>query len=206
MADDENEFDSKPTPSRAARRRDRDQISDSQRERHRRSGVRGVPVVRPDPNDEVTAPLELLLNGQLDGDDYRQIEALRQSADDVYVLLMNVAKAISRHRDKDRSGSKAVETQVAQAIDEAGKQLTVVCDRLTDLEGESKETKRKLGFAQKIAATAITLALAAGGGLISKIWDRAGDEREARVRATYMQQDIDRLTKWVEHASRKDTP
>jgi hypothetical protein len=200
MADDEDDFEQKPTPPPRTGNTPRSwRMSDSERDRHRRTWVRGVPVVRPEPADEVTAPLELLLNGQLDVDDYAQIEALRRSADDPYVLVMNLAKAISRHRDKERSGSREIEAKVIKTI---GDQAA----RLASLEADNAETKRKLGFAQKVAAGAIAIAIASAGGLISKIWDRAGDEREATVERRYMKDDIDRLSKQLERMSRKDTP
>lgn len=207
MADDEDDFEQKPTPPPRQGSPPRSwRMSDSERDRHRRSWARGVPVVRPEPSEEVTAPLELLLNGKLDVDDYAQIEALRRSADDPYVLVMNLAKAMSRHRQKEESASSEIENKVVKAIEAQAKEAAAQSARIAALESDNVETKRKLGFAQKVAAGAIAIAVASAGGLLSKIWDRAGDEREATVERRYMKDDIDRLSKQLERMSRKDTP
>jgi len=210
MSTDDDDFEIKPTPSRGTHTGHTPKsyrLTEQERAMQRRRP--GVPVVRPDPADEVTAPIALLINGQLETDDYAQIEALRRSTDDPYVLLMNLAKAMSRHRDKEQSSSRGIEKQVLAAIEEQSKNTTEMANRISNLETDGRETKRKLGFAQKVAAGAITIAIAAAGGLLSKIWDRAGDEREAKVKQVYMQQDIDRLTKqyeWLARQARKDTP
>jgi hypothetical protein len=156
MADDEDDFEQKPTPPPRTGNTARSwRMSDSERDRHRRTWVRGVPVVRPEPADEVTAPLELLLNGQLDVDDYAQIEALRRSADDPYVLVMNLAKAISRHRDKERSGSREIEIKVVKAIEAQTKEAAAQSTRIAALEATSSaSTTRVIEIAARVVEIA----------------------------------------------------
>lgn len=194
---DDDDFDEKPTPEPGKRRAPLT-LSDSARAKHLKSWVRGVPVVMPPPMDESTAPLELLLNGSLTPEDYAQIETLKRASYDEYTMLLNLAKAMSGKIKSDQSGSKELADQVAKAVKDQS-------DRLVAVEKDNAAIKGKLTWAQGIAGGAIALALASAGGLVSKIWDRAGDEREAKVERRYMQQDIDWL-KQRAREPRKDTP
>ncbi|MGE5803374.1 MAG: hypothetical protein ACM358_14100 [Gemmatimonadota bacterium] len=123
--DDEKTPPRQPTPKPY-------RMTDSERDarRHGRQWPRGVPVVRPEPSDEVTAPIELLLNGAPDVEDYAQIEALRRSEADLHRLVLNLAKALARYRGEERSGSKAIEKQVIAAIDETQRQLGELASRV----------------------------------------------------------------------------
>jgi hypothetical protein len=192
MADDEDDFEQKPTPQpRSSREKWR--MSDSERDRHRRTWVRGVPVVRPEPDDEVTAPLELLLNGQLDVDDYAQVEALRRSSDDVHVLLLNLARAITRHREKEKSGSKEIERQVVAAISEQARQMAVLSERLSDIEQKLRDAAReqndrlsKVEGRWKLADKVIWMVVVATVGSViavgNAIWNRSAKETETEYR------------------------
>lgn len=136
MTDDEDKTPPRQPTPRAYR------LTDSERDVRRGlrtpRGRTGVPVVMPDAADEITAPIELLLNGQLTTEDYAQIAALEQAGIDLRALILNLAKALSRYREEDKSGSRAVEKQVVAAIAETQRQLgelgrridAVVADRV----------------------------------------------------------------------------
>ncbi|HKP07591.1 MAG TPA: hypothetical protein VJU58_10105 [Microbacterium sp.] len=96
---------------------------------------KNVPVVRPEPADEITAPIELLLNGQLTPEDYAQIEALRRSEQDLHALVMNLAKALERYRREEKSGSTAVKDQVVAAVGESQRQLAELGRRIDAIAG-----------------------------------------------------------------------
>lgn len=191
--DDEDDFESKPTPSGRGSTSKTWRMSESERHRHKRTWVRGVPVVRPEPDNEVTAPLEMLLNGQLDVDDYAQVEALRRSSDDVYVLLMNLARALSRYREKDKSGSQEIASQVAAAVDEQSRQMSVLGERMAAVEFKRREDAlaqearlAKVEGRWKIADKIIWMAVLAVIGSIvavgNMIWSRSAKETETEFR------------------------
>lgn len=212
MTDDDDE----KTPPRQSTPRSY-QLTESQRDerrralqQHNRTWVRGVPVVRPDPAEEVTAPLELLLNGQLASEDYAQIEALRRSADDVYVLLMNLAKAMSRHRDKDRSGSAEVQRQVIAAIDESQHQLADIAKRLDDLDGKRGRLLSLEGdskFARRVAQAVLGFLFLSIFGFAWWLWQRAESAGMDKQRLEYVIETVKELraSRWPQ-ASKDNTP
>jgi hypothetical protein len=192
MADDEDDFEQKPTPPRAGTSPRAWRMSDSERNRHKR-WVSGVPSVMPEPSDEVTAPIELLLNGQLDADDYAQAERLRRSSDDPYVLLLNLARAVTRHREKERSGSKDVEKQVVAAISEQARQMSLLVARVTAAEQKHIDTAReqsdrltKVEGRWKLADKVIWMVVIATVGSVvavgNAIWNRSAKETETEYR------------------------
>lgn len=178
-------------------------MTDSERDaaRYRRTFVRGVPVVRPDPAaDEISEPIAMLLNGQLATEDYDQIEALRRSSEDVYALLMNLAKAMHRHRDKERSGSAELERQVVQAIAESEKKLADMLDRLTALERRvvpvEATIERAKGSGWKVALTIATTVAGSAVAVIATMNARAEKEGAMAERVLTIQRDITELKSW----------
>jgi hypothetical protein len=210
----DDDFENKPTPPpRVGSTPKTWRMSDSERERHRRAWVRGVPVVRPEPDDEITAPLELLLNGQLDVDDYAQVEALRRSSDDVYVLLLNLARAISRHRDKDRSGSKEVERQVLAAIEKQSSEMAALAAQISTIENKSRDAEReqndrltRVEGRWKLADKVIWMVVVATIGSVvavgNAIWNRSAKETEMEFRMRSVEKE---RQPWRPDASQKDS-
>lgn len=197
MSDDEDE----KTPPRQPTPRPY-RMTDSERDaaRHRRTFVRGVPVVRPDPADEITEPIAMLLNGQITADDYAQVEALRRSSDDVYVLLMNLAKAMNRHRDKERSGSAELERQVVKAIGDSERKLADALERLAGLERRvipvEDTIKSVKGHGWKVALTIATTIAGSAVAVIATLNARAEKEGAMAERVLTMQRDIVELKSW----------
>lgn len=177
-------------------------MSDAERDaaRHRRTFVRGVPVVRPDPADEISEPIAMLLNGQLATEDYAQIEALRRSSEDVYALLMNLAKAMHRHRDKERSGSAELERQVIQAIAESEKKLADVLERLAALERRVVPVENTInsvkGNGWKVALTIATTIAGSAVAVIATMNAKAEKEGAMAERVLTIQRDITELKSW----------
>ncbi len=146
MADDD--FEDQDTPGRPKPTPRPYRMSDSERERHRRNwGARApVPVVA-EPADDITAPIELLLNGELTTEDHRQVETLRRSVTgerDVIAMVMNLAKAIARHREKDRSGSQEIQQRVTQAIEQTLRMLTALDGRVAKCESDGPVAGRRI--------------------------------------------------------------
>jgi hypothetical protein len=185
VTDDEDSFDESPTPERD-RRRGRMMTSDDRAliGRRKQSYPVGVPVQRAD--DAPTNPLAVF-DADLDPAEWQYVERLKRGADDPHVVTYKLAKAL-RKLVKDGESGGGVRDQLATAIAEQDKTLA--------------ELQRKAKFATRVAGGAITLALAAGGGLVGKIWDRAGDERELKVRAEYNEIRLKRIESFFEPATR----
>lgn len=154
-----------------------------------RTNPHGVPGITVDPPDEVTSPLSVI-DHDLDPGDFVHLERLRRETDDPMVIAFKVAKELKRlKKQSDDSGNKSSEL-VIKAI---GSQD----ERIKDLE-------RKVKFATRIASAAIAAALAGIGGLMGKIWDKAGDERETQVRLRYLEDDVNRLRRHDERDERDE--
>lgn len=198
--DDGDDFDDKVTPGHgtgAGHTPKSWRMSDAERERHRRKWASGVPVVRPEPADEVTAPIELLLNGQLDVDDYAQVEALRRSADDVYVLMLNLARAISRHRDKEKSGQKEIEKQVVAAIDKQARQMADLSAQVADVAGRNASVEGTIksvkGIGWKAAVAVVTALVGSAAAIIATLQAKAERDGIMIERVLTIQRDIAEL-------------
>lgn len=218
--DDEKTPPRQPTPKPY-------RMTDSERDarrgdlRHQRQFPRGVPVVRPEASDEVTAPIELLLNGAPDGEDYAQIEALRRSESDLHRLVLNLAKALSRYRQEEKSGSKDIEKQVVAAIDETQRQITELATRVETVRGElgerHTETKgsvhenlsKLLGTrstARWLLGVALTAALSSVTFVVASIRSSGADE----VRLGRTERDVEQCQQDIRdirrELRRKDSP
>lgn len=217
MSDDEDE----KTPPRQGTPRPY-RMTDSERDarRHGRQWRSGVPVVMPDPADEPTAPIALLLNGQLTTEDYAQIEALRRSEFDLHALILNIAKAVKRHREEDKSGSKLVEKQVLAAIDETQRQLgelgrridSVIADRVrlatrdevaaihdeigerhTETKGSVHENLNKLLGTHRTARWLAGIALAGALGAVGYVVTAIKSSGADEIRRDRSERDIEQM-------------
>lgn len=226
MADDDDE----KTPPRPTPKPYR--MTDSERDarRHGRQWPRGVPVVRPEPSDEVTAPIELLLNGVPDVDDYAQIEALRRSESDLHRLVLNLAKALARYRGEEKSGSKAIEKQVLAAIDETQRQLAELAARVettaprsdlatirsdlgerhTETKGSVHENLSKLLSTRRTAIWLLSVALTAAIGSVTYVVTEIRNSGADAIRLGRAERDIEQCQQDIRDVRRelrrKDPP
>lgn len=137
MDDEDEKTPPRPTPKPY-------RMTDSERDarrhalQHRRAPV---PVVWP-VAEEITKPIEMILNGELSPEDYAQADAIRRSGLGVELLVMNLAKAFERFRKKEQSGSTEIRDAVVAAISESQRQLAELARRVDSL----------AGFAGRVAA------------------------------------------------------
>lgn len=161
MADDD-EFDDQPTPtpperpSRAPLR-----ITDSASRKRRRALAMGVPAM--------TEALELLLSVQRTPEDEALISALRESDDvDPYAIGVTLAKVIVAGRKRHESGSKEMETQVANAV--------------KDQDERVKKIEARLSRWDKIILAAAIAVLGSLVAIGDRIWARSAHETEMEYR------------------------
>jgi hypothetical protein len=177
---DEDDFDSKPTPSGRSRRPPL-VLSDSASRRRQRAFVQGIPVV--------TEALELLLSVQRTPEDDALINALRESSEvDPYAIGVTLAKVIVAGQKKQQSGSREMETAVANAV--------------KDQDDRVKRIEAKLSRWDKIILAA---AIAVAGALVAigdRIWARSAHETETEYRLRA----VEKACETPDRGHRKDTP
>lgn len=183
--------DDKPTPPRGSTP---SPYVLSETERHRRKYARGVPVVLPDPAAVPTAPVELLLNGELATEDYAQLEALRRAADPL-VLLFNLAKAITGKIETDQSSSAELERSVAVAIDTTAKAQADHERRLASVEGTIGTVK---GHSWKVALAIVGTLAGSATAIIATLQSKAEAAGAAAQRDADQQRRIDRLERLLD--------
>lgn len=179
---------------------------DSERARHRQTSPRGMASIAESismgrDRDEITEPIDLLLDSELEPDDASIVERLRRDSQDPYEMILKLAKSQRKQKVKEQSGLTQLESAVVQAIQYQERAMRDVLARVGGLEVKVAESQRPWKWLRAIAGALLIPALGAiitGMGLMLS---RSEHEGESTIRMQRMESDVQELLREARHRS-----
>jgi hypothetical protein len=137
-------------------------------------------------DDAVTAPLDLLLDSDLEPDDTAAINRLRRDSSDPYEQLWRLTKGFTREKERERSASRQIEGAVIAAIKSHDDTMVAMRSDLRDLQRSWKSARLVVGIV-------LTTAIGSLGTGIGLMLSRASDDGAAHSRMQRLEQDVQQL-------------
>jgi hypothetical protein len=142
-----------------------------ERPSHRRARDTIAPPDDDGDTDEITSPVDLLLDDDVKDDD--AVERLRRDSRDPYALIYNLSEAVTR--EKRRNAARVLHAKVAKLVEESDRR--------------AKERKWLLG----VVGTVLVIALGALGTGVQLMISKAEREGKNEIRLDRAEQDIQKL-------------
>lgn len=163
------------------------------RDRRRRGETVPPPIDEERDTDEITSPIDLLLNEDIQQDS-DPVERLRRDSRDPYSLIYNLAEALTEEKKRERSSDKARADQLMQILDRAPNRAALeLQDDVAQL--KATEAKRAKGRRWLLGVTGTVLVAALGALLtgIGLMISKAEHEGENRAEMQRLKQDVQLL-------------
>jgi hypothetical protein len=163
----------------------------SERRRQLPYGIKATIVEDDDDEDtgEITSPVELLLETDLEPEDVQVVERLRRDSQDPYEMILKVAKVQRRDRvraRKEKSGVGELGQQVANAINSQAAATRI-------LQAKVEKLEKPWSWLRAIAMVLLIPALGAIVTGVGLMVSHAKDDGENKAIQQRLQQDVQQL-------------